>query len=94
MKRWNVIPAFFSPKGIQRNSKRLNGVMMAVFFTSEGWTGIAPLEVELAEHLGPCQTAGDVHHVGEGVAVSFRDEVEAVEITAWPPRTVTLLDHV
>ena len=36
MKRWNVIPAFFSPKGMRRNSKRPKGVMMAVFFTSEG----------------------------------------------------------
>ena len=40
MKHWKDMPAFFNPKGIRRNSKRPNGVMIAVFFTSEGWTGI------------------------------------------------------
>ena len=36
MKRWKDMPAFFNPKGMRRNSKRPNGVMIAVFFTSEG----------------------------------------------------------
>ena len=32
--RWNVFPAFQSPKGMYRNSKIPNGVMMAVFWMS------------------------------------------------------------
>ena len=85
MKHWKDMPAFFNLKGIRRNSKRPNGVMIAVFFTSEGWTldrylVVALLQVELAEDGGPCQAAGDVCHVGEGVAVILGDQVQAVEI--------------
>jgi hypothetical protein len=37
--RWNVIPAFFSPNGIRRNSNSPNGMMMAVLGTSSSATG-------------------------------------------------------
>ena len=40
MNLWKVMPPFFRPNGILRNSKRPKGVMMAVFLMSEGWTGI------------------------------------------------------
>ena len=36
---WNVIPAFLSPKGIRRNSKRPKGVMMAVLGTADSSRG-------------------------------------------------------
>ena len=40
MNIWNVCAAFRRPKGIRINSKRLNGVVMAVFGISVGSTGI------------------------------------------------------
>ena len=46
---------------------------------------VALLQVELAEDGGPCQAAGDVCHVGEGVAVILGDQVQTAEITTWPP---------
>ena len=39
-KRWKVWAALRRPNGMRRNSKRPNGVVMAVFGTSEGSTGI------------------------------------------------------
>ena len=40
MKRWNVWAALRRPNGMRRNSKRPNGVVTAVFETSDGSTGI------------------------------------------------------
>jgi hypothetical protein len=38
--RWKVAPAFIKPKGIRKNSKDPNGVVIAVFCTSAGCIGI------------------------------------------------------
>ena len=40
MRRWKVWAAVLSPKGIWVNSKRPNGVAIAVFGTSSASTGI------------------------------------------------------
>ena len=40
MNRWNDCPAFRSPNGMRRKTKRPNGVMTAVFMTSFSATGI------------------------------------------------------
>ncbi len=40
MSRWKVLPVLRSPKVRRRNSKRPNGVMMAVFKMSAGCIGI------------------------------------------------------
>jgi hypothetical protein len=38
--RWKDSPAFLRPKGIRLYSNKPKGVVMAVFFTSAGFTGI------------------------------------------------------
>ena len=35
MYRWKVVPAFLSLKGMRKNSKRPNGVMMVVLRTAD-----------------------------------------------------------
>ncbi len=39
MRRWNVMPAFLKPKGMQTNLKRPKGVMMAVLAMLAAATG-------------------------------------------------------
>jgi hypothetical protein len=40
MKRWNVWAALRRPRDMKGNSNRPNGVVVAVFCVSSGWTGI------------------------------------------------------
>ena len=55
---------------------------------------ITPFQVQLAEDPGPCQTACDVRHVWQRIAVLLGDDVEAAVISTRSPGSVAFHHHV
>ena len=67
--RWKAWAAFLSPKGVRRNSKRPNGVITAVLWTSSGATGIwwyPRTRSILEKKLRPCSWAEKSCRCGTG----------------------------
>jgi hypothetical protein len=51
-------------------------------------------KVNFAKDLAPSDPGRKIQHVGQRIRVRLRDQVEAAEVSAWPPRPVLLHHHV
>ena len=60
----------------------------------QGDLQVAVLQIQGAEDCAAFQLAREVTQVGHRVLVGLGGEVEAAEVSAWPPTAVLLLHHV
>ncbi len=67
-------------------------------FSDVGWLHryliITLSKVNFAKDLAPSYPGRKIQHVGQRIRVQLRDQVEAAEISAWPPKPVLLHHHV
>jgi len=68
--------------------KRRDDSRFGNILRSDGNLVIAFHKVELGEDVAAMETGGKILEVGQGVAVMNGGQVEAAEITAWPPGAV------
>ena len=81
MRRWKACAAFLRPKGVRRNSKRSNGVMVAALLMSAG------------EDCGACKLRGKVLNVWDCVFVRHGYIIQSSIVTTRSPAARALWHH-